>query len=144
MKGYYNRPEETKKTIIVDNWLLTGDIAMVDEEGYTKIVDRKKDLVKYKGHSVYPTEIENLLFENPAILDCAVIGVPDAEAGETIKAFVVLKPEYIGKVTPANIIEWAKENMAKYKYPRFVEFMSEIPKGAAGKTLRRELRESKQ
>jgi long-chain acyl-CoA synthetase len=143
MKGYYNRPEETKKTII-DDWLLTGDIAMVDEEGYTKIVDRKKDLVKYKGHSVYPTEIENLLFENPAILDCAVIGVPDAEAGENIKAFVVLKPEYIGKVTPANIIEWAKQNMAKFKYPRSVEFMSEIPKGAAGKTLRRELRESKQ
>ncbi|MDD1778926.1 MAG: long-chain fatty acid--CoA ligase [Candidatus Helarchaeota archaeon] len=143
MKGYHNRPEETKKTII-DDWLLTGDIAMVDEDGYTKIVDRKKDLVKYKGHSVYPTEIENLLFENPAILDCAVIGVPDAEAGETIKAFVVLKPEYIGKVTPADIIEWAKQNMAKYKYPRFVEFMSEIPKGAAGKTLRRELRESKQ
>jgi long-chain acyl-CoA synthetase len=141
MKGYYNRPEETQNTII-DGWLYTGDIALVDEEGYTKIVDRKKDLIKYKGHSVYPTEIENLLFENPAILDCAVIGLPDAETGETIKAFIVLKPEYKSSVTEDDIIEWAKANMAKFKYPRFVEFLSEIPKGTAGKTLRRELRES--
>ena len=139
MKGYLNRPEATARDII-DGWLYTGDIAKVDEDGFTVIVDRIKDMIKYKGHSVYPAEVEDLLYEHPAVLDAAVIGIPDEETGENIKAFITLKDEYIGKVTEQELMDWAKENIAKYKYPRYIEFINEMPKGTAGKVLRRELR----
>lgn len=144
MKGYWNRPEETKNvfmTINGETWLRTGDIAKADEEGFFYIIDRKKDLIKYKGYSVYPREVEEVLYEHPAIKECAVVGVPDPKAGETIKAFVALKEEYKGKVTEKDIIEWAKERMAPYKYPRIVEFRDELPKTIVGKVLRRVLRE---
>ncbi len=144
MLGYHNRPEENRRVFFEAGgykWLRTGDLARLDEEGYIFIVDRMKDLIKYKGHSVYPREIEEILYEHPAILECTVIGVKDPEKGENIKAFIVLRPEYKGKVTEAEIIDWTKENMAAYKYPRIIEFVGSLPKSAIGKILRRELRD---
>ncbi|MBD3197002.1 MAG: AMP-binding protein [Candidatus Lokiarchaeota archaeon] len=139
MLGYYKRPEETKNTIIND-WLHTGDVALFDEDGYTVIKARLKNMIKYKGHSVYPAEIEALLLKNERILESAVIGVP-AEVGETIRAYVVLKPDYQGKVSEEEIIEWTKENIAPYKYPREVVFIKEIPKTNVGKISHLKLRE---
>jgi len=144
MKGYWKRPDETEKVFFYADgmkWLRTGDLGRMDEDGYFYIVDRLKDMIKYKGHSVYPREIEDVMYEHPAIQEVCVVGVPDPEAGETIKAFVVLKPEFKGKITEREIIEWCKQRMAAYKYPRIVEFRDELPKSAAGKYLRRALRE---
>ncbi len=145
MKGYWNRPRETEEVFFYANgmkWLRTGDIAKMDEEGYFYIVDRLKDIIKYKGHSVYPREVEDVIYEHPAVQEVCVIGLPDISVGgETIKAFVVLKPEYRGKVTEQDIINWCKERLAAYKYPRSVEFRDELPKSVAGKYLRRVLRE---
>ncbi len=140
MKGYYKREEETKNTIR-DGWLWTGDLALMDEEGYFVIKERLKNLIKYKGHSVYPTEVEDLLFYNEKIKDCAVIGIIDDEGKENIKAYVVLKEEYKKNTTEQEIIDWARDNMSYDKYPRFVEFIDEIPKTIVGKVLHRELRE---
>ena len=116
-------------------------MARLDDEGYIFLIDRKKDLVKYKGHSVYPREVEEILYEHPAILECTVIGVKDPVKGENIKAFCILRPEYKDKVTEEEIIEWAKDNMAAYKYPRLIEFVGSLPKSAVGKILRRVLRD---
>jgi long-chain acyl-CoA synthetase len=140
MKGYY-RADDENKVVLRDGWLYTGDLGMMDEEGYFLVVDRKKDMIKRSGYSVFPREVEDYLYKNPHVLECAVIGIPDRESGEEIKAFVALKPESRGKVTEQDIIQWAKENMAAYKYPRIVEFRDEIPKGTAGKILRRALKE---
>lgn len=140
MKGYYNKPEATQSAIH-NGWLHTGDMALMDEEGYTVIKSRLKNLIKYKGHSVFPDEVEDFLFQNEAILDCAIIGEPDPAIGENIVGFVVLKDEYVGKVSEQDIIDWAKDNMASYKYPRRVKFLKEIPKTNTGKTLHRLLRE---
>lgn len=142
MQGYYKKDAENQM-VLKDGWLHTGDLALIDEEGYTVIKGRSKNLIKYKGHSVYPAEIEDLLFQHPAILDVGVIGLPDKESGETIKAFIVLKEEFKGKVTEADIIEWAKKNMANYKYPRNVQFINELPKTNTGKVLHRLLKEGK-
>ncbi len=144
MKGYWNRKEETENVFFEAGgmkWLRTGDIAKMDEDGYFYIVDRLKDIIKYKGHSVYPREIEDVMYEHPAIKEVCVVGIPDEVAGETIKAFVVLDERYKGKITEQDIIEWCKERMAAYKYPRMVEFRDELPKSAAGKYLRRVLRD---
>ncbi len=141
MKGYYKHEEETRNTI-KDGWLWTGDLALMDEDGYFVIKDRLKNLIKYKGHSVYPTEVEDLLYYNEAIQECGVIGIIDAEEKENIKAYVVLKDDYKDKgITEQDIIDWAKENMAGDKYPRFVEFIDEIPKTVVGKVLHRELKD---
>jgi long-chain acyl-CoA synthetase len=140
MKGYYRRPQETKE-VLRDGWLYTGDLGMMNDDGYFIIVDRKKDMIKRSGYSVFPREVEDYLYKNPHVLECAVIGVPDKDSGEEIKAFIALKPESKGKVTEQDIIAWTKENMAAYKYPRMVEFLDEIPKGTAGKILRRALKE---
>lgn len=144
MKGYYNRPEENKKVFFEKygfRWLRTGDIAYMDEEGYFYIVDRKKDLIKYKGYSVYPREIEEVLYQHEAVAEAAVIGVPDEKVGERIKAFVVLKNEYRGKVSQDDILSFLKDNLAPYKLPKEIEFRDTLPKSAAGKILRRVLRE---
>jgi len=144
MKGYWKRPEETEDVFFEAGgyrWLKTGDIARMDEDGWFYIVDRTKDVIKYKGHSVYPREIEEVLYQHPAVLECAVIGVPDPQTGENIKAFISLKDEYKGKVTEQEIIEWSKKQLAAYKYPRMVEFVDAIPKTIVGKILRRVLRE---
>jgi len=141
MKGYWKNPEETKKTII-DGWLRTGDLARMDEQGYFYIEGRAKDIIKYKGYKVMPREVEEKLYEHPAILEVGVVSAPDANIGETIKAYVVLKPEYKdGKITERGIIEWAKERLAAYKYPRQVEFINILPRTSVGKIFRRKLRE---
>jgi long-chain acyl-CoA synthetase len=113
----------------------------MDEEGYIKFLGRKKELIKCSGYSVFPSEVEDLLYRHPAVKEVAVIGTIDPYRGETPKAFVVLKSEYKGKVKEEEIIEWSKENMAAYKRPRIVEFREELPKSAAGKILRRILKE---
>jgi len=141
MKGYYKREEATNNTI-KDGWLWTGDLGMMDEDGYFVIKGREKNLIKYKGHSVYPIEVEDLLYNNEMIKECGVIGIIDDEGKENIKAYVVLHDEHKGKVSEQDIINWSKENMGFDKYPRFIEFIDdEIPKSIIGKVLHRELRE---
>ncbi len=139
MKGYYKRENETRDTIR-DGWLWTGDLAVMDKDGYITIKERIKNMIKYKGHGVYPLEVEDLLYNNKAILEAGVIGVPDPEVGENIKAFIVLKEEYKGKVSSDEIIEWSKKNMGYDKYPRIIEFIDEIPKTTVGKVYHLELR----
>ncbi len=141
MLGYYKRPDATKNTIIEDGWLRTGDIGYIDDEGYLHIKDRLKDMIKYKGHSVYPREVEDLLYMYEPINEVGVIGVKTKDGEETIKAVVSLKPEYVGKITAEDIKAWAKENIAGYKWPRIVEIKDEIPTTMVGKVLRRKLRE---
>ena len=144
MVGYHNRPEENKKVFFEAGgfrWLRTGDFAKMDEEGYIFLIDRIKDMIKYKGHSVYPREIEEVLYEHPAIQECAVIGIKDPERGENIMAHIILKKEYKGKITEQEIIYWSREQMAAYKYPRIVKFVRSLPKSAVGKVLRRIIRD---
>ncbi len=140
MKGYWNNPEATAATFAGD-WLKTGDLARMDERGYFYIEGRTKDMIKYKGYKVMPREVEEKLFEHPAVLEVGVISVPDPNIGETIKAFIAIKPEYKGKISEQEIIEWSKDKMAAYKYPRQVEFVDSLPRTAVGKIFRRILRE---
>jgi long-chain acyl-CoA synthetase len=141
MKGYWNRPEATKRDI-VDGWLRTGDLARMDEDGYFYIEGRTKDMIKYKSYKVMPKEVEAKLMEHPGILEVGVAGVPDPNIGETIKAWVVLKKEYRDKgITERDIIEWSKDKLAGYKYPRQVEFIKTLPRTTIGKPFRRKLRE---
>ncbi len=145
MMGYHNRPEENKKVFFKAGgyrWLRTGDLAKIDEEGYIYILDRIKDMIKYKGHSVYPREVEEVLYEHPAVLECCVIGVQDPIKGEDIKAFIVLQDEYKDKISDQEIINWTKDKIAAYMYPRIIEFVNNLPKSPAGKILRRKLREN--
>ena len=139
MKGYWNQPEETRQ-VIRDGWLYTGDIGLMDEEGYLKIVDRKKEMILCSGFNVYPSDVENIMCNHPAILEVAVVGVPDDYRGESPKAFVALKANYRGKVTEEDIIDWCRKNMASYKRPREVAIRESLPKSGAGKILKRELR----
>jgi long-chain acyl-CoA synthetase len=139
MKGYWNRPDETDM-VLRKGWLLTGDIGKMDEEGYFYIVDRKKDMVNVGGLKVYPREVEELLFEHPAVKEAAVVGMPDAFSGEVVRAFVVLKDPAV-KVTEKEIIEFCAPRVARYKVPKKVEFVPELPKTLIGKVLRRKLRE---
>ncbi len=139
MQGYWKAPEETARALR-DGWLYTGDIGHVDEEGFTYTVDRKKEMIKYQGFGVAPAEIEALLLEHPAVLDSAVIGVPDDEAVELIKGLVVIRPGH-DTVTPEDIVAFANGKLAGYKRVHCVEFISAIPKTASGKILRRELKE---
>ncbi len=140
MKGYWKDPEATAATFVGD-WLKTGDLARMDKRGYFYIEGRTKDMIKYKGYKVMPKEIEEKLYEHPAILEVGVVSAPDPNIGETIKAYIALKPEYQGKVTKRDIIEWSKEKMAAYKYPRLVEFVTVLPRTTVGKIFRRKLRE---
>ena len=138
MKGYWRRPEETA-LVLRDGWLLTGDIARMDEDGYFYITDRKKDLIKYKDYSVYPRELEDILYEHPAVKLCAVVGKPDPLAGEIPKAFIVLKEETA--VSAEEIASFVNGKVASYKAIREVEFRKELPISTAGKILRRLLQE---
>jgi long-chain acyl-CoA synthetase len=146
MVGYLNNPDETAETVVTladgKRWLLTGDIGRMDECGRITIEDRKKQLIKVRGYSVFPTEIETMLLGHESALEVAVSGLPDPEAGEIIKAWMVLRPEFKGKVTPEAIVEWAKQNFTHYKVPRYVEFIDELPKTMVGKVLRRVLQEN--
>jgi long-chain acyl-CoA synthetase len=138
MVGYWKAPEETARTLR-DGWLYTGDIGHIDADGYTYIVDRKKEMIKYKGFGVAPAEIESLLMEHPAVLDAAVIGVPDDEAGELIKGFVVQRKGQ--SATSDEILSFANGKLAGYKRVHIIEFIDTIPKTASGKILRRDLKE---
>jgi long-chain acyl-CoA synthetase len=136
MAGYHNQPEETRLALR-DGWLRTGDIARMDEDGYFYIVDRKKDLIKPGGFQVWPREVEQAIASHPAVLEVAVAGVPDDYRGETVKAWVVVKPGET--VTDTGVREWSRERLAAYKVPSQVEFRSELPKSNVGKILRRQL-----
>ncbi len=136
MKGYWARPDATAE-VIRDGWLHTGDMARVDEDGYFFIVDRKKDMIIRGGYNVYPREIEEVLYEHPAVLEAAVIGVPDASLGEEVGAAVVLRPE--AEADKDEIRAFVKERVAAYKYPRHIWFTDDLPKGATGKVVKREI-----
>jgi long-chain acyl-CoA synthetase len=136
MKGYHNMPTETQN-VLRDGWLYTGDIAYMDEDGYFFIVDRKKELIKPGGYQVWPREVEEVIMENPKVLEVGVAGVPDAYRGETVKAWVVLKPGE--QSSEEEIRDWCRERLAKFKVPTSVEFRDELPKTTVGKILRREL-----
>jgi long-chain acyl-CoA synthetase len=135
-KGYHNMPTETANSLR-DGWLFTGDIARMDEDGYFYIVDRKKELIKPGGYQVWPREVEEVISDNPKVLEVGVAGVPDPYRGETVKAWVVAKPGET--LTEEEIKEWCRDRLAKFKIPTFVEFRSELPKTTVGKILRREL-----
>ncbi len=139
MKGYWQRPEDTAKTITSDGWLKTGDIAKMDKNGYFYIVDRKKDMILVSGFNVYPNEIEDVLATMPGILEVAAVGVPDDKSGEAVKVVIVRKdPE----LTAEDVKAFCKKELTGYKQPKFVEFRKELPKTNVGKILRRELRDS--
>ena len=136
MKGYWNKPEETAKTI-QNGWLLTGDIGVMDEDGYFRVVDRKKDMILVSGFNVYPNEIEDIIAAHPSVEEVAVIGVPDGAAGEAVKAFIVKRDEELNKDT---LRAYCKEHLTAYKVPKAVEFRDELPKSNVGKILRKDLR----
>lgn len=140
MSGYYNRPDETEK-VLKDGWLYTGDIALMDQDGFFKIVDRKKDMILVSGFNVYPNEIEDVLARHPKILEVAAIGIDDDHSGEVVKVFVVKKDQ---SLTEKEVINFAKESLTNYKVPKHVEFINELPKTNVGKVLRRALRDIKQ
>jgi long-chain acyl-CoA synthetase len=135
MKGYWNRPDATADAIDAAGWFKTGDMARIDEDGYFFIVDRKKDLVIRGGYNVYPREIEDVVYEHPAVREAAVLGVPHETLGEEVAAVVSLKPGAAAE--PDEIREWVKERVAAYKYPRHVWIVDELPKGPTGKILKR-------
>jgi len=144
MQGYWKRPKETEESIIeIDGkkWLRTGDLVRMDEEGYFHFFDRKKDLIKYKGYSVFARHVEEVLFSHPQIKAAGVVGVPDPKVGHLIKAYVVLQGEARGKISEEEIMDFCRNNMAHYKVPRIIEFRGELPKTDVGKVSRRELRE---
>jgi long-chain acyl-CoA synthetase len=138
MAGYWRRPDETAKVIDKDGWLATGDIGVMDEQGFVRIVDRKKDMILVSGFNVYPNEIEAVVAMHPGVLECAAIGVPDAKSGEAVKLFVVKKDPAL---TAESVIALCREQLTGYKCPREVEFRAELPKSNVGKILRRELRD---
>jgi long-chain acyl-CoA synthetase len=138
MLGYWKRPEETTKIIDRDGWLATGDIGVIDERGFVRIVDRKKDMILVSGFNVYPNEIEAVVAMHPGVLECAAVGVPDAKSGEAVKLFVVKKDPAL---TADALLAHCREQLTGYKCPRDVEFRTELPKSNVGKILRRELRD---
>jgi long-chain acyl-CoA synthetase len=144
MREYLNKPEENAKCFFEAGgmrWFRTGDMVKMDEEGYFYFVERKKDLIKYKGLSVYAHEVEEVLYQHPKIKEAAVIGVPDPEVGQKIKAIVVPHPDYRGKLTEEEVIKWCEERLAHYKVPKIVEFRGEVPKTDVGKVDHKRLRE---
>src|SRR5580765_1758476 len=140
MAGYWNRPEETANVMTADGFFRTGDIGVMDADGYTKIVDRKKDMILVSGFNVYPNEIEEVIASHPGVLECAVIGVQDAKSGEAVKAFIVKKDP---NLTPEEVIKFAATQLTAYKVPKQIEFRTDLPKTNVGKILRRELRDEK-
>jgi long-chain acyl-CoA synthetase len=140
MRGYWRRPEETALAL-VEGWFRTGDVAVMDEDGYFRIVDRLKDVINTAGFKVWPREVEDVLYAHPAVRLAAVLGIPDPYRGEAVKACVVLRPEHRGRVTAGEIVEFCRSRLTPYKVPRLVEFRAELPLTATGKLLRRALRE---
>jgi long-chain acyl-CoA synthetase len=140
MAGYWNRPDETAKVMTADGYFRTGDIGVMSPDGYTKIVDRKKDMVLVSGFNVYPNEVEEVIASHPGVLECAVIGVEDERTGEAVKAFVVKKDP---NVTAEDIIKFCHAQLTNYKIPKHIEFRTDLPKTNVGKILRRQLRDEK-
>jgi long-chain acyl-CoA synthetase len=140
MAGYWNRPDETAKVMTPDGFFRSGDIGIMDETGFTKIVDRKKDMILVSGFNVYPNEIEGVVAGHPGVLECAAVGVPDEYAGEAVKLFVVKKDPAL---TERDVMEYCKEHLTGYKKPKYIEFRGDLPKTNVGKILRRELRDEK-
>ena len=137
MKGYLNRPDATADTL-TDGWLHTGDIAMMDEDGYFYIVDRKKDMIISSGYNIYPRDVEEVYFENPKVVEASAIGVPHPKRGEAVKVFIVLKEDETA--TQEEMIAYCEGKLAKYKWPTEIEFRDELPKTNVGKVLKKELR----
>ncbi|HEV8692267.1 MAG TPA: long-chain-fatty-acid--CoA ligase [Ideonella sp.] len=140
MAGYWQRPDETAKVMTADGYFRTGDIGVVDERGYFKIVDRKKDMILVSGFNVYPNEVEDVITQMPGVLECAAVGVPDDKAGEAVKVVIVKKDPAIND---ADVRAWCESNLTGYKRPKIIEFRTELPKTPVGKVLRRELRDKK-
>jgi long-chain acyl-CoA synthetase len=140
MAGYWKRPDETAKVMTPDNFFRTGDIGVMDERGYTKIVDRKKDMILVSGFNVYPNEVEGVVAMHPGVLEVAAVGVPDEHSGEAVKLFVVKKDPAL---TERDLMDYCKEQLTGYKKPKYIEFRTELPKTNVGKILRRELRDKK-
>jgi long-chain acyl-CoA synthetase len=139
MAGYWNRPDETERVMTPDGFFKSGDIGIMDERGYTRIVDRKKDMIIVSGFNVYPNEVEGVIALHPAVVECAAIGVPDAKSGEAVKVFVVRRDPAL---TEAQLMEYCRQELTGYKKPRSIEFRDELPKSNVGKILRRELRDA--
>ena len=139
MAGYWQRPDETAKVMTADGYFRTGDIGVMDERGYFRIIDRKKDMILVSGFNVYPNEIEDVLSQLPGVLESAAVGIPDDKAGEAVKVVIVKKN---ASLTEADVRAWCEANLAGYKRPRVVEFRTDLPKSTVGKILRRELREA--
>ena len=137
MKGYWNRKAETASAFTDDGYFITGDIAMIDEKGYYRIVDRVKDMIIVSGFNVYPNEIEDIIAEHPDITECAVIGVPDPKAGEVVKAFII---SHDSGLKSEDVQQWCKARLTGYKVPKQVEFVEDLPKSNVGKVLRRLLK----
>jgi long-chain acyl-CoA synthetase len=138
MKGYWQHPHETAKVLDAGGWFATGDIGVMDERGYVRIVDRKKDMILVSGFNVYPNEVEGVAAMHPGVLECAAVGVPDKKSGEAVKLYVVKKDD---KVSAEDVLEHCRHHLTAYKVPREIEFRSELPKSNVGKILRRELRD---
>lgn len=138
MQGYWHLPDETASALR-NGWLYTGDLAVMDEEGYFFIMDRKKDMVIVGGYNVYPREVDEVLLEHPDVLEGVSVGIPDGVRGEALKAYIVPRPGV--ELTKADIVGWCRQRLASYKVPRLVEFRDELPKTIVGKVLRRALRE---
>ena len=140
MRGYWNRDDETAKVMTADGFFKSGDIGVMDERGYTKIVDRKKDMILVSGFNVYPNEVEGVVVQHPGVLECACVGVPDEHAGEVVKIFVVRKDP---SLTAEQLMAYCREQLTGYKRPKYIEFRTDLPKTNVGKILRRELRDEK-
>jgi long-chain acyl-CoA synthetase len=140
MAGYWQRPEETEKVMTPDGFFKSGDVGIMDENGYIRIVDRKKDMIIVSGFNVYPNEVEGVVAMHPGVVECAAIGVPDERSGEAVKVFVVRKDP---DLDAAQLAAWCKEHLTGYKKPKYIEFRDELPKSNVGKILRRELRDGK-
>lgn len=139
MSGYWNRPEETKSTFAENGWLRTGDIATLAEDGYLRIVDRKKDLIIVSGFKVFPNEIEAVVCDHPAVLDCGCAGIGDERSGQAVKIFVVVRSGVT--LTVEELREYCRERLTAYKVPKHIEFRTELPKTHIGKILRRALQQ---
>jgi long-chain acyl-CoA synthetase len=137
MKGYWRQPDATAEAIDADGWFRSGDLAVVDDDGYFFIVDRKKDMIIRGGYNVYPREIEEVLYEHPAVREAAVLGMPDAQLGEEVGAAVAVRDGF--EVTEAELRDYVRDRVAAYKYPRRVWFVGDLPKGPTGKILKREI-----
>jgi acyl-CoA synthetase (AMP-forming)/AMP-acid ligase II len=140
MLSYYKQPEESKRAFTSDGFMRTGDVGVMDEHGYTTIVDRKKDMILVSGFNVFPSELENVISLCDGVLECAVIGVPHDKQGEAIKVFVVKDNPHLSE---EDIVRFCQQNLTGYKRPKYIEFRDELPKSNVGKVLRRELRNGK-